>query len=257
MIPTDPYQYLREHIGCKYSIAENGKHKIKWTKTSLKESDLWDIHINCCQELPNEITLESDYKDEEKYKNKENQDHAEEILNQNGAGYYISSHKGKSDYIRFRFKTNKQITPQLRLSIIRFLEKPGLKFDEAFFSLKYVRPIPERLHWKHSTEKEHVIKVVDGSDLDIDKLGICEPVKPVKIKVYSGSMPNVQIPKGWACSINIKRMAERYHALNCPKCNTPFLLNELTGFYKCLNCGDFGGLKSFAKMILIKSQEEK
>jgi hypothetical protein len=59
-------------------------------------------------------------------------------------------------------------------------------------------------------------------------------------------------PKGWACSINIKRMAERYNALNCPKCNTPFQFNEIIGLYKCLSCGNFGGLKNFANLILNK-----
>lgn len=250
MIPTEPYAYLKEHIGCMYSIAENGKHKRKWRNGEvLKQSDLWDCSINCCQELPNEITLESDYKDSEQYKNKENQDHAEGILKQAGCGYYISSHNGKSDYLRFRFKTSKEITPQLRLAIIRYLSKPDLKFDEAFFSLKYVRPIPARKHWKHSKEIERIIKIVQGEDLDIDKLGIVEPVKPLKIKVNSGSMPNIKMqPMGWACSINIKVMAQRFNLLNCPKCNTAFYFNETLGQFKCLQCGDFGGLKIFATM---------
>jgi len=56
-------------------------------------------------------------------------------------------------------------------------------------------------------------------------------------------------PMGWACSINIKKMAERYNLLNCPKCNLPFLFN-VSGFYKCKSCGMFGGLKKFANLIL-------
>jgi hypothetical protein len=53
-------------------------------------------------------------------------------------------------------------------------------------------------------------------------------------------------PMGWACSINIKKMAERYNLLNCPTCNVPYSFNEILGQFKCSKCGDFGGLKTFA-----------
>jgi predicted RNA-binding Zn-ribbon protein involved in translation (DUF1610 family) len=53
-------------------------------------------------------------------------------------------------------------------------------------------------------------------------------------------------PQGWALSINIKKMAERYNLFNCPNCQTPFSFNESLGFYKCSNCGSYGGLKRFA-----------
>ena len=46
MIPTDPKEYLRKHIGLKYSIAEFERHKIKWTKTKLTEEDIKDPKIN-------------------------------------------------------------------------------------------------------------------------------------------------------------------------------------------------------------------
>lgn len=252
MISINSREYLKEHLGCMYSIAIDGKHLRKWRKGDvLKEEDLDNIQINCCQELPNEITLESDYKDKEIRKNKENQEYAEKILQECGAGYYVSSHKGKSDYVRFRFKTEQEITPQLRLAIIRYLSKPDLKFDEAFFSLNFVRPVPNRYHWKHSHEIERVCKVVEGQELDIDKLGIKTLPKPQKIKIYSGSMPNIKLgePRGWALSISILRMAQRHNLTNCPKCKQPFEFKDTHGLFRCLNCKILGGLKQFAQLI--------
>jgi len=252
MIPTDSYQYLKEHLGCMFSIAEHEKHKRKWRNgETLQLKDLWDKSINCCQQLPNEIILESDYKDLEKPKNKENQEHAESILQKAGAGYIVTSHQGKSDYIYFRFKTTKPITPALRLAIIRYMAKPSLQFDEAFFSLKYVRPVPNRYHWKHSYNVEKVLKEVQGSDLDIDALGIVEPAKPQSIKISSGSMPEMKFePRGWACSISIVRLAEKYNLKNCLVCNNHLTFTDKLGWWKCSGCGLKGGIKDFAALIL-------
>ena len=63
--------------------------------------------------------------------------------------------------------------------------------------------------------------------------------------------------RGWALSINIKRMAERFNLLNCPKCNIPFQFKEDLGFYKCPSCKMFGGLKKFALLCYAKKQEIK
>ena len=57
-------------------------------------------------------------------------------------------------------------------------------------------------------------------------------------------------PMGWALSINIKKLAERYGFLNCLKCSLPFSFDERLGFFKCLNCNDYGGLKIFANKII-------
>ena len=57
-------------------------------------------------------------------------------------------------------------------------------------------------------------------------------------------------PMGWALSINIKKLAERYNFINCLKCSLPFSFDEKLGFFKCLNCGDYGGLKVFANKII-------
>jgi hypothetical protein len=62
-------------------------------------------------------------------------------------------------------------------------------------------------------------------------------------------------PQGWALSINIRKMAERYNFLTCPNCHNDFQFNERTGFFKC-QCSA-GNLKPFATKLFqyLKSQE--
>lgn len=55
-------------------------------------------------------------------------------------------------------------------------------------------------------------------------------------------------PKGWALSINIKKMAERKGWLKCSNCNVFFEFNELMGWYKC-GCSK-GGIKKFLELFL-------
>lgn len=57
-------------------------------------------------------------------------------------------------------------------------------------------------------------------------------------------------PKGWALSINIKKLAERKGMLKCPnpKCNKNFTFIERTGKFYC-NCRE-GGIEDFMKLCL-------
>jgi hypothetical protein len=261
--PSKSVLYLKEHIGCKWSIAENGKHLRKWsTAPVLTLDDCYNGQINMCQELPNEITLESDYKDLEQHKNKENQEHAESILQKEGAKYYVSSHKGKSDYVRFKFKTSQPITQKLRLEIIRYLAKEGLQFDEGFKSTNFVRPVPNRPHWKHTHNDERIIKEVDGTDLDIDKLGIKEPPRTQRQSpTQSGSTPFFEPKdrgevKGWANSISIIKFAKKHNFESCHICNTNLKFVDSHGLYYCPTCKTGGGLKKFA-MLILKSKGVK
>ncbi len=64
-------------------------------------------------------------------------------------------------------------------------------------------------------------------------------------------------PQGWACSVNIKKLAEQYKFINCPKCNVPFNFNESQGFFKCSKCGDFGGLKIFTEKVIENYNKQK
>lgn len=73
---------------------------------------------------------------------------------------------------------------------------------------------------------------------------------------YLDGQTELQQPMGWACSINIKKMAERYNLLNCPDCNVPFQFKEVQGFYYCPSCKISGGLKKFALLCIKHNQLE-
>lgn len=66
-----------------------------------------------------------------------------------------------------------------------------------------------------------------------------------------------QEPKGWAVSLNIKKIAAEKNMLNCPECNSEFKFNKLMGYFKCLTCGTFGGIKKFLKMCILNKKQEK
>ena len=57
-------------------------------------------------------------------------------------------------------------------------------------------------------------------------------------------------PMGWALSINIKRMADKYGLTSCPTCEVDYEFDERLGFYKCPCCKSYGGLKKFAKLCI-------
>jgi len=58
-------------------------------------------------------------------------------------------------------------------------------------------------------------------------------------------------PMGWAKSINIKDIANKYDLNNCPNCETPFSFNEDRGYWKCNICKTYGVLKTFMDFINI------
>jgi hypothetical protein len=62
---------------------------------------------------------------------------------------------------------------------------------------------------------------------------------------------------GWACSVNIKHLAERHNFTQCHLCNSPFEFDERMGWFSCPSCGLKGGLKMFAGLILKLKQLQK
>lgn len=75
----------------------------------------------------------------------------------------------------------------------------------------------------------------------------------VAVDKYGLKLPDLKVqetlePKGWALSLNIRKIAERRNMLGCPSCNSPFEFNERMGWYKC-NCSK-GGIRSFMEMCL-------
>ena len=65
---------------------------------------------------------------------------------------------------------------------------------------------------------------------------------------YGLKAPEIKEPQGWALSVNIKTLAERYNFLKCLKCQKDFEFNEDLGFWKC-ECSK-GGIKKFAELIV-------
>lgn len=63
-------------------------------------------------------------------------------------------------------------------------------------------------------------------------------------------------PRGWALSISITRMAQRYNLTNCHQCNQPFKFIEAQGFFECQTCKYRGGLKKFVEQVVMEAQNE-
>ncbi len=79
------------------------------------------------------------------------------------------------------------------------------------------------------SESKEVLKVA------VDKYGLKLPEKDVKFE-----------PKGWALSINIKRMAKRKGWTHCPNCQVPYKFTEKLGWYECL-CSR-GGIRKLVEV---------
>lgn len=59
-------------------------------------------------------------------------------------------------------------------------------------------------------------------------------------------------PQGWALSVSISSMAQRYNLLTCPTCKTLFQFKDSHGLFYCKTCKQGGGLKKFAELIVQK-----
>lgn len=64
-------------------------------------------------------------------------------------------------------------------------------------------------------------------------------------------------PMGWACSINIKKFAERNNILKCPDCSNSFTFDEKFGLFYCNTCKTKGTIKNLANLILLNSSATK
>jgi len=62
-------------------------------------------------------------------------------------------------------------------------------------------------------------------------------------------------PVGWAKSISILKMAQRYNLTNCPKCNSEFKFVDKLGWFNCPNKCFKGGLKKFSLLCARKKME--
>ena len=61
-------------------------------------------------------------------------------------------------------------------------------------------------------------------------------------------------PKGFAKTLNIKKIAEKKKMLSCLKCLKEFQFNERLGWFEC-SCQK-GGIKKFMKMCLVQENKK-
>jgi hypothetical protein len=75
------------------------------------------------------------------------------------------------------------------------------------------------------------------------------PLQCLECPLYKKQNQDAE-PRGWACSININKLAERHSFTKCHVCNNDFEFNEKLGFYRCNTCKYQGGLKKFVELIV-------
>lgn len=75
------------------------------------------------------------------------------------------------------------------------------------------------------------------------------PLQCLKCKLYRNTQEESE-PKGWACSVNIRKFAEKHNFTKCNVCKNDLSFNEKLGFYSCDTCKYQGGLKMFTKLML-------
>ena len=155
-----------EGEGLIYSIAYNGKHKVKWRKEKLKYKT-FSKNINCIGRLPNRTIIEFDGNNAKKY--------LEEVylkLKEKKWGFIRSTHNGKSDYLWIEF--NREITDKEIQNFLKWICPEGAEIDLNFASSKRVFPILYATHWKHSISREMPIEYFKGEQIDYNSLNLKE-----------------------------------------------------------------------------------
>lgn len=125
----------------------------------------------------------------------------------------------------------------------RYAETQGRRSDTAFKNWEH--------YWKDNKpvfKCKQIIRYLENHpDNENCRLGLkCCQSCPVFKKIVEENAE----PKGWACSINIKKFASKHNYTKCHICNNDFDFNEKMGWYSCKTCNFQGGLKAFAELIL-------
>ncbi len=155
--------------GIIYSIAEDKKHKMKWS-TEKKTYKEFQTEINMIGRLPFRTIIEFD--DEPSEKAKENLEKVYEKLKESGLGFIRSTHKGKSDYLWIEF--NRDLEDSEVKTFLNWVSPAGAKIDLNFASSKKVFAVMYAPHWKYSFERETPIEYFEGEQIDYDSLELKE-----------------------------------------------------------------------------------
>jgi P4 family phage/plasmid primase-like protien len=199
-------EWLKFYEGKHYSIAEDGKHKIKWAteKREYKNSE-WTPAVNCIKELGNRLRIEFDG---DETKAKEDLEITYNKLKENKWGFIRSTHKGKSDYLWIEFTT--KLTEKQKKSFLQWIAPEKSEIDLNFSSPNKVFPVLFAIHWKHSLNREMPIEYFEGEQIDYKSLQIPETsAGRVVTKLISGNFKYSTFKK--ASSIfSIQKQAETF-----------------------------------------------
>jgi putative DNA primase/helicase len=158
--------WLKDYDEKVYSIAFEGKHKIKWMMENKKYSnENFSTEINCIRRLPNRTIIEFDCEEAKMFS-----DLVIKKLKEMKIGYIRTSHNGKSDYIWVEF--SREMKDKEVKQFLAWIAPSGSTIDLNFASSRKVFPIMFAVHWKHSNFREMPIDYFEGEQIDYDSLKI-------------------------------------------------------------------------------------
>jgi len=162
-------EWLKPYVNKKYSIAEEGKHKVKWaTSGEFYNDSKYNCNINCVGRLKNRSIIEFDG---DPQKAKEAFEIVKQKFKDNGWGYILSTHNSKkSDYLWIEF--NRDMKDKEIEAFLSWVCPEGAEIDLNFASQKKVFPCLYAIHWKYSYEREMPLEYFEGEQIDFDSLNI-------------------------------------------------------------------------------------
>lgn len=205
--------WLKQYVGCFFSIAFNGKHSMIWSsKKSYYKDDLYKANINMISELQNRTRIEFDDNDtfRDENKAKKNLEITASKLKELGIGFIRSSHNGKSDYLWVEF--DRPLKDKEKEAFLIWIAPENSVVDLNFASSKKVFPILYATHWKHSSEKELPIEYFEGKQINIEELGI-KKVKIEKKKVKAKGFEYVTGIKDPFDVFDLKNQIEQFNEI--------------------------------------------
>lgn len=183
--------WLLDYEGLHFSIGMNGADLIKWKEeegkyvysnnlwqswfeeVSILENEKWTKryvyakNINKIQRHKRRLVIEFD--NEEKSKIPAYIEAVKKKLKDINAGFIVSTHKGKSDYIWVEF--TRELTSEEAKTFLIWIAPEGSEIDLNFCSDNKRFPILFAEHWKYRTIEEP-IEYFLGDQIDYDNLGI-------------------------------------------------------------------------------------
>jgi len=210
-------EWLKDYEGMNYSIAEEGKHKMKWVTEPKKYFDkFWNPEINVIKELKNRCRIEFDDKDKDGNKDIEKiKKHIEKIikkLKEKKWGFIRSTHHGVSDYVWIEF--SRDLKDKEKEAFLVWIAPEDSEIDLNFASSRKVFPILFCYHWKHSDYNEEPIEYFKGEQINYDSLRIkINNQKIIKRKIKNRSFEYVTGIKEISKIFTLEGQAERFNEI--------------------------------------------